>query len=79
MQEALMGRKRILRLGKGWFGSGKKKAQVERCGMDLRSIFDLELKELENRLEVESVPRILACTLLSTAFTTNYLNCNLFC
>lgn len=46
--------------------------------MDLRSIFDLELKELENRLEVESVPRILACTLLSTAFTTNYLNCNLF-
>lgn len=46
--------------------------------MDLRSIFDLELKGLENRLEVESVPRILACTLLFTAFTTNYLNCNLF-
>ena len=46
--------------------------------MDLRSIFDLELKGLENTLEVESVPRILACTLLFTAFTTNYLNCNLF-
>ena len=34
-----------------------------------------ESRGLDRGLEVERVPRILACTLLSTAFTTNYLNC----
>lgn len=59
-----MGRKRILRLGKGWFGSGKE----ESCkGGDVdgsKKHFRLGIEELENRLEVESVPRILACTSL---------------
>lgn len=40
--------------------------------MDRKSILDLG--ELDNGLEVESIPRILACTLLSIAFTTNYLS-----
>lgn len=43
--------------------------------MDLRSILAVESRGLDHGLEVERVPSILACTLLSTAFTTNYLNC----
>lgn len=40
--------------------------------VDGKSILDLG--ELDNGLGVESIPRILACTRLSIAFTTNYLS-----
>lgn len=39
--------------------------------MDLRSILDL--RDLDNGLEVQSIPRILPCTCLSIAFTTGGL------